>query len=279
MKNIIDDLEELIYLSREIYKSIKNPLYKLEKKELIETLTNLKTDLEVFTKKILNINKYTIIQYSSEINSNKLDLFYQDFLQITNKINTQIFLETNKKEIDHKLINIKEAITKPQTFYDIEEELKNEISLFINHIEESKTKIQHKYTNITTQKKSIEELLKIAYEKEEKIKELTKKVQDFKWLEAKEKAKESLISNLERELIKQIKINEKNSTIINMHLIKIENEITEMYRNIRKINLEVKEVEKSNFEKEKIALELIKELKDELLTTRYALLKTKDKVC
>jgi hypothetical protein len=279
MKNIIDDLEELIYLSREIYKSIKNPLYKLEKKELIETLTNLKTDLEVFTKKILNINKYTIIQYSSEINSNKLDLFYQDFLQITNKINTQIFLETNKKEIDHKLINIKEAITKPQTFYDIEEELKNEVSLFINHIEESKTKIQHKYTNITTQKKSIEELLKIAYEKEEKIKELTKKVQDFKWLEAKEKAKESLISNLERELIKQIKINEKNSTIINMHLIKIENEITEMYRNIRKINLEVKEVEKSNFEKEKIALELIKELKDELLTTRYALLKTKDKVC
>lgn len=277
MKNIIEDLEELIFLSREIYKVIKDPLYKLEKKELINTLTTLKKDLEFFTKKILDINKYTVIQYSSEINSNKLDLFYQDFLVITNKINTQIFLETNKKEIDHKLINIKEAITKPQTFYDLEQDLKNEINLFITYIEEAKTKITHKYTNITTQKKSIEELLKVAYEKEEKIKELTKKVQDFKWLEAKEKAKESLISNLERELIKQIKINEKNSTIINMHLIKIENEITEMYRNIKHINLEVKEIEKSNFEKEKIALELIKELKDELLTTRYALLKSKEK--
>ncbi len=273
MKNIIEYLDEILVASREIYRLMSTPLYKLEKKKLIDNLSEIKTQTDSLARKILELNKYTAIQYSSELNVSKMDLFYQNFLMMSNKINSQIFLETNKKEINHDLVNLKEAITRPQIFYDLEELLKNELTLFIGFIEESKTKIKYKYVDMTNQKKSIEELLRIIQDKEENLKELRKKVQDFKWLEAKEKAKESLITNLENELIKRIKINEKNSVMLNVHLIKVETEITEMHRVIKKLTSDVIEVEKSNLEKEKIALELIKELKDELLSTRYALSK------
>lgn len=273
MKNIIEYLDEILVASREIYRLMPTPLYKLEKKELVDKLSEIKTQTDSLARKILELNKYTAIQYSSELNVSKMDLFYQNFLMMSNKINSQIFLENNKKEINHDLVNLKEAITRPQVFYDLEELLKNELTLFIGFIEESKTKIKYKYVDMTNQKKSIEELLRIIQDKEENLKELKKKVQDFKWLEAKEKAKESLITNLENELIKRIKINEKNSVMLNVHLIKVETEITEMYKVIKKLTSDVVEVEKSNLEKEKIALELIKELKDELLSTRYALSK------
>jgi len=46
-----------------------------------------------------------------------------------------------------------------------------------------------------------------------------------------------------------------------------------MYKVIKKLTLDIDESEKANLEKEKLALELIKELKDELLSTRYALSK------
>ncbi len=273
MKSILEYLDEVLILSREVYRTIKEPLYKLQKKELTDTLTEIKNNLDFLSKKILELNKYTVIQYSSELNVSKMDLFYQNFLMISNKINSQIFLEINKKEINHELVNIKEAITRPQTFYDIEEQLKNELNLFINFVEETKTKVKYKYVDITNQKKSIEELLRITYDKEQQIKELTKKVSDFKWLEAKEKAKESLITNLEHDLIKKIKINEKNSVVLNIQLVKVENEISEMYRIIKRLGNDFTEIERSNLEKEKIALELIKELKDELLSSRYALAK------
>ncbi len=276
MKNILEYLDEVLLKSREIYREMSTPLYKLEKKELIEKLNYLKENIDLLARKILEINKYTAIQYSSELIGSKMDLFYQNFLMISNKINSQIFLEINKKEINHELINIKEAITRPQIFYDLEEEIKNEINLFNSFVEDAKEKIKHKYLNILTQKKSIEELLRIISEKENSIRELTKKIQDYKWLSAKEKAKESLVTNLENELIKKIKINEKNSTLLNVHLIKVENEITEMYRVIKKLNNDVNEINRSNNEKEKIALELIKELKDELLSTRYALSKANE---
>jgi hypothetical protein len=184
-----------------------------------------------------------------------------------------MFLEINKKEINHDLINIKEAITRPQIFYDIEEQLKNEITLFLSFLEEVKTKVKYKYVDISNQKKSIEELLRIIQDKEEDNKLLRKKVQDYKWLESKERAKESLITNIENELIKKIKINEKKSVLLNVHLLKVEKEITEMYKVIKKLTLDIDESEKANLEKEKLALELIKELKDELLSTRYALSK------
>lgn len=273
MNNIIEYLDELLIKSREIYRTINIPLHKLEKKELIDKLTELKDKIDALAKNILELNKYTVIQYSLEVNSNKMDLFYQNFLMLSNKINTQLFLEINKKEINHELINIKEAITRPQTFYDLEELLKNEITLLISYLEEIKTKIKYKYVDINNQKKSIEELLRIIQDKEENIKELNKKVQDYKWLESKEKAKSSLITNLENELIKKIKINERNATMLNLHLVKVETEISEMYKVIKKLSTQIIEIENSNIEKEKIALELIKELKDELLSTRYALSK------
>lgn len=273
MKNILEYIDEILMLSREVYRSIQTPLYKLEKKELTDKLQETKEKLSFLAKKILELNKYTVIQYSSELDVNKMDLFYQNFLIISNKINSHIFLEINKKEINHELINIKEAITKPQVFYDLEEEIKNEINLFLSFMETAKTKVKYKYIDVSKQKKSIEELLRIIQDKEEKVKELTKKVYDYKWLDAKEKAKESLITNLENELIKRIKVNEKNSTMLNVHLIKVENEIAEMYRVVRRLTSDVVNIEKSNQEKEKLALELIKELKDELLSTRYALSK------
>jgi hypothetical protein len=273
MKNIIEYLNEILLKSREIYREMSIPLYKLEKNQLIEKLKIIKENLDLLSRKILELNKYTVIQYSTEFNVSKMDLFYQNFLIMSNKINSQIFLEINKKEVNHELINIKESITRPQTFYDIEEGLKNELNLFIDFIENAKTKVKFKYTDISNQKKSIEELLRIVQEKEEKIKELTKKTNDYKWLEAKEKSKESLINNLEKELITKIKINEKNSVILNVHLLKVENEISEMYRTIKRLTHDITELEKSNSEKEKISLELIKELKDELLSARYALSK------
>lgn len=276
MKNILEYIDEILIKSREVYREINVPLYKLEKTELVKKLEVLKENLDKLSKKTLQLNKYTAIQYSSEINSSKMDFFYQNFLIISNKINSQIFLEKNKKEIKHDLINIKEAITRPQFFYDLEEEIKNELNLFISYLNESKTKVKHKYVNISNQKRSIEELLSIVYEKEEKIKNLDKKIQDYKWLDAKYKARESLVSNLEKELIEKIKINEQKSTILNVHLVKVENEVTEMYRVIKKLTNEVNQIEKSNQEKEKLALELIKELKDELLSVRYALSKSNE---
>ncbi|MDD4049578.1 MAG: hypothetical protein PHX47_01065 [Candidatus ainarchaeum sp.] len=273
MKNILEYIDQLLIKSREIYRLMPTPLYKLEKKELIDKLNEIKTKLESLSKEILELNKYTVIQYSSEINFSKMDLFYQNFLMISNNINSQIFLEVNKKEINHDLINIKEAITRPQIFYDIEEQLKNEITLFLSFLEEVKTKVKYKYVDISNQKKSIEELLRIIQDKEEDNKLLRKKVQDYKWLESKERAKESLITNIENELIKKIKINEKKSVLLNVHLLKVEKEITEMYKVIKKLTLDIDESEKANLEKEKLALELIKELKDELLSTRYALSK------
>ena len=276
MKNIIEYIDEILIKSREVYREINIPLYKLEKTELVKKLEVLKENLDELSKKTLQLNKYTAIQYSSEINSSKMDFFYQNFLIISNKINSQIFLEKNKKEIKHDLINIKEAITRPQFFYDLEEEIKNELNLFISYLNESKTKVKHKYVNISNQKRSIEELLSLVYEKEEKIKKLDKKIQDYKWLDAKYKARESLVSNLEKELIEKIKINEQKSTILNVHLVKVENEVTEMYRVIKKLTHEVNQIEKSNQEKEKLALELIKELKDELLSVRYALSKSNE---
>jgi len=275
MSDIIKQIEDLIFKSREIYSSITIPLYKQQHHMLIDTLKNVKNKLEELAQDILNIQKVSLIQYSFELNAKKLDIFHQNFLIISNKINKHIFLEVNKKEIKNQLVNIKEEITKPQTFYELEEDLKNEINLFISFLESAKLEIKHKYANIGEQNRSSEELLKILKQKDSKILELNKQLHDYKWLDAKEKAKESLLANLENELIKRTKANEQNSTLLKMHIIKLESEISEMYRNIKKLNNDITHLDNSYLEKEKISLELIKELKTELLAARYALSKQK----
>ncbi len=277
MKNIIEQIDSLLFKARNIYRSISVPLYKQEKDMLVSTLKKLKEELEELAKEILDIEKTVVTQYSYELSPKKLDLFYQNLLIIANKLNKHIFLETNKTEIRHDLVNIKEAITRPQTFYDMEEELKNEINIFIDFLENAKLQIKHKYINIGAKKKSSEELLKILSQKDSKIIELNKKIYDFKWLEAKDKAKESLISNLENELLRKTKAAEQNSTLLKMHIIKVESELSEIYRNIKKLNSDISHLDNSYLEKEKISLELIKELKDELLATRYALSKISSK--
>ncbi|MCK9293155.1 MAG: hypothetical protein WCY27_02565 [archaeon] len=275
--DVVEKLSELISLSREIYSDLREPLYTQKKENLIKILTKTKEDLDLLANKTLDIGKISLIQYFSEINSKKLDLFSQNFQIISTRINKHLFLEINKTEIKNDLVNIKEAITRPQIYYDLEANIKNELNIFIDYLENSKKVISSKYMDIGAKKKSAEELLLLLEHKEKKIHELLKKINDYKWLEAKEKAKDSLISNLEIELIKKTKASEQNSTLLKMHIIKIESEISEMYRNIKKLNNDISHLDNSYLEKEKISLELIKELKDELLATRYALVKMSEK--
>jgi Zn-finger protein len=83
----------------------------------------------------------------------------------------------------------------------------------------------------------------------------------------------SKISNLEAELLSRTKATEQNQTLLKIHIVHLEQELANIYRNIKQLNNDITHLDNSQLEKEKISLELIKELKDELLTTRYALTK------
>ena len=271
--DILENIDYLINNSREIYRSIIIPLYQLKKEELILTLKKLNKSLEKLAEDTISINRKTLIQYSIEINTSKMQLFHEDFLILSNNIKKQIFLEENKAEVKNQILNIKEAISHPQKYYDIEEKLKNEINLFIDFLESAKLQIKNKYIDISKEKKTKEELLKIIEAKNHVIKEQHKKINDYSWLEAKEKAKDSKISGLENELLKKIKVTEERQTLLKIHISKIESEVNEIYRHIKNLNHDIKSLDDCSLEKERVSLELIRELKDELLATRYALSK------
>lgn len=271
--DILENIDYLINNSREIYRSIIIPLYQLKKEELILTLKKLNKSLEKLAEDTISINRKTLIQYSIEINTSKMQLFHEDFLILSNNIKKQIFLEENKAEVKNQILNIKEAISHPQKYYDIEEKLKNEINLFIDFLENAKLQIKNKYIDISKEKKTKEELLKIIEAKNHVIKEQHKKINDYSWLEAKEKAKDSKISGLENELLKKIKVTEERQTLLKIHISKIESEVNEIYRHIKNLNHDIKSLDDCSLEKERVSLELIRELKDELLATRYALSK------
>ncbi|MDD3975597.1 MAG: hypothetical protein PHN22_00320 [Candidatus ainarchaeum sp.] len=275
--DILENIDYLINNSREVYRSIIVPLYQLKKEELILTLKKLETSLEKLAQDTISINRKTLIQYSIEINTSKMQLFHEDFLILANNIKKQIFLEENKAEVKNQLLNIKEAISHPQTYYDIEEKLKNEINIYIDFLESAKLQIKNKYIDISKEKKTKEELLKIIEAKNHVIKEQHKKINDYSWLEAKEKAKDSKISGLEEALLKKVKVTEERQILLKIHVSKIESEINEIYRHIKNLNHDIKSLDNFNLEKEQISLELIRELKDELLATRYALSKKLNK--
>lgn len=278
MQDVQLKITELLNIAKESYNIISVPLHTQDKSEITKTLISLKESLEKLSKKIYEINKTTNLQYASDINPKKMDLFSQNFSAISNKVNEHLFLEIHKKEINNNLMNIKDAITRPQAYYDLEEEVKNELNIFILFLDISKKNMEHKYIDIGSQKKDNEQLMNLVSQKDNKILELNKKINEYRWLEAKEKAMMSKVSDLEAELLKKTKANEQNQTLLKLHIIQIEQELTNIYRHIKQLNNDISHLDNSHIEKEQIALELIKELKDELLTTRYALTKASNEL-
>ncbi len=277
MNVLLENINNLENISKKTYNIFNYAIYKLPKQECIESLVKIENALKLLSQEIYETIRKTNLQYSRELDVNKLKLFSEEFLSISSKINRQIVLEKNKNEINSDLIKIKEEITKPETYFNIEENVKNIINLFQDHLEHIKNNLKYKYQDINTQKKGNEELLKILDQKDEKIIELNKKVDELSIIESKEKAKSSKLSELEEQLLKRSKASEQDLTILKLHVINVERELDSLYRHIRNLNNDLKHLEARNIEKEQISLELIRELKDELLAARYLLSKKFEK--
>jgi hypothetical protein len=273
MEKIIKDFEDFENISREAYRTFMIPLYKQPKKELIETLNKIKLLLENLSDTIMSHSRKYNMQEAKEANLQKLQLFAEDFLVLSKKIAREIYLEENKKEVDSDLIAIKEEITRPERYFRIEEDTKNILNIFFDYILRTKEQINFKFQNVNKQKRNVDELLTILNKKDLKIKELNEDLKKFEIIEAQEKVKQSKLSELETEVIKKTKLNEQNLTVLKIHVLQIEKELDSLYRNIRALTTDIKQLETKLIDKEQVSLELIKELKDELLSARYLLSK------
>jgi hypothetical protein len=270
-QNILDLISEIELKSKAIYGYFDIPIYKQKPVESLKTLHLLKESLEELTKKINSINSASLLTYSSEIDSEKIKFFINDFLTIINKIKKQIFLEENTKQVDNDLLNIKAEITRPEIYFDIEKNLKNEINLLLDYLARIKKNISIKYSNITNQKRSVDELLKLIDKKDEKIIELNKKIDELNWIEAKEQSKDIMISELEEEFLKEIKNSNQEVTVLKVHSIAIQRELDNLYNQVKQLNQDIMQLEAKSIQKEKVAMQLVKELKKELLASKYLL--------
>ena len=234
-QNILDLISEIELKSKAIYGYFDIPIYKQKPVESLKTLHLLKESLEELTKKINSINSASLLTYSSEIDSEKIKFFINDFLTIINKIKKQIFLEENTKQVDNDLLNIKAEITRPEIYFDIEKNLKNEINLLLDYLARIKKNISIKYSNITNQKRSVDELLKLIDKKDEKIIELNKKIDELNWIEAKEQSKDIMISELEEEFLKEIKNSNQEVTVLKVHSIAIQRELDNLYNQVKQL--------------------------------------------
>ena len=268
-QNILDLISEIELKSKSIYGYFDVPIYKQKPVDSLKTLHLLKENLEELTKSINSINSASLMTYSSEIDSEKIKFFINDFLTIINKIKKQIFLEENTKQVDNDLLAIKSEITRPEIYFDIEKSLKNEINLLLDYLSRIKKSITHKYSDISNQKRSVDELLKLLDKKDEKIVELNKRIDELNWIEAKEKSKDIMISELEEEFLKEIKVSNQELTILKVHSIAIQKELDNLYNQVKQLNQDIMQVEAKNIQKEKIAMQLVKELKKELLASKY----------
>lgn len=270
-QNILDLISEIELKSKAIYSYFDIPIYKQKPVDSLKTLHLLKENLEELTKKINSINSASLLTYSSEIDSEKIKFFINDFLTIINKIKKQIFLEENTKQVDNDLLNIKAEITRPEIYFDIEKNLKNEINLLLDYLARIKKNISIKYSNITNQKRSVDELLKLIDKKDEKIIELNKKIDELNWIEAKEQSKDIMISELEEEFLKEIKNSNQEVTVLKVHSIAIQRELDNLYNQVKQLNQDIMQLEAKSIQKEKVAMQLVKELKKELLASKYLL--------
>ncbi len=273
MEKIIKDYDDFENHARETYRSFMYPLYKQPKKELLETLTKIKELLENLSETIMERSRKYNLQEAKECNLKKLQLFAEDFLVLSKKIAREIYLEKNKKEVESDVIIIKEEITRPERYFRIEEDTKNILNIFFDYVFKIKEDIKYKFQDVNKQRKSVDELLLVLNKKDEKIKELNDDLKKYEIIDAQDKVKRSRLSELENEFLKKTKANEQDLTVLKLHVIQVEKELDSLYRNIRNLTNDIKHLEAKFIEKEKVSLELIKELKDELLSTRYLLSK------
>ncbi len=273
MEKIKKDLDDLENHAREIYRTFMMPLYKQPKKELIETLTKITTLLENLAETITNKARKYNIQEAKEVNIKKLNIFSEDFHILSKKISREMYLEQNKKEVSSDLLTIKEEITKPERYFRIEEDTKNTLNIFFDYLLKTKEEVSYRFQNVNKQRKSVDELLKVLDKKDERIKELHEDVKRYELIDAQDKVKRSNLSELENDFLKKTKANEQDLTVLKLHVLQVEKELDSLYRNIRGLTNDIKHLEAKFIDKEKVSLELIKELKDELLSTRYLLSK------
>jgi N-terminal acetyltransferase B complex non-catalytic subunit len=273
MDKILKDLEDFESFGREIYRSFIVPLYKQPKKELIQTLSKISFLLEDLAQMIIDRSRKYNLQEAKEVNIQKLKLFSEDFFVLSKKIQREIYLEENKKEVESDLIVIKEEITKPEKYFRIEEDTKNILNIFFDYLLRTKEEIKYKFQDVNKQRRSVDELLTILNKKDEKIKELNEDIKKYELIDAQHKVKQSKLSSLETDLFKQTKVSEQELTILNIHILQIEKELTSLFKNIRTLSNDIANIEQKFIKKEQLSLELIKELKDELLSTRYLLSK------
>lgn len=267
--DIKNELNDLKNLCKNITNSIQKPLHTLNKQEIIETLTNLEENINKFIDKLSNLNQGLILKYVIEINPAKLKEFQENFITLNKNIHNQLFFEQNKKEINHKLLNLKEAIVNPEIYFNLEEDIKYQTNLFNKYVNDVLDKINKREQGFIIKQRTPEELQKIIDHKDEKIQELLSQMEKYKWLEAKEQTEKSKISFLEEELLKKTKLAEQSQTLITIHVAYLEKEIDNLMNQVKKLNNDIKMLDNSNLEKEEISLELIKELKDEILTTKH----------
>lgn len=272
-EKIIKDILGIKEQANKIYESFVYPLYKLENKKKIEILKILKNDLENLSRICGSLLGYSSLQFAKEINSEKIRLFQNNISKICGKLQQQIFFEEHSKEIDNDLVNIKKEISLPEIYFNIEQTIKNEIKNLIIYLDSAKKQIEYKYVDISNKKKSVEELLSLLEKKENLILELNQKIDDLKYVAAKEKTKETRITNLEEELIKSYKASEQDLTIFKLHVLQIERILEVVTNQTKKLIADINRLETKIVVKEQNSLELIKELKTEVLANKYLLIK------
>ncbi len=272
-EKVIDDIIDIKNHAEKVYNSFVYPLHKLGKNQRNEFLKVLKNDLENLSRILGSLLGYSAIQFSKEIESEKIKLFQNNFSTICGHIQQQIFFEEHTKEIESDLVNIKKEISMPEIYFNLEQTIKNEINNLILYLDHAKKQIDYKYIDLSNKKRSVEELLSILDKKETLIKELNQKIDDLKYVDAKEKSKETRIVNLEEDLIKSYKASEQDLTIFKLHVIQIERALEDLTRQTKQLISDINHLEAKTIVKEQNSLELIKELKKEVLANKYLLIK------
>jgi hypothetical protein len=268
-ERIIEDISLLKAKAKITYDSFVYPLHRMSKTQRIPVLKDIKLNLDEIVRLLNGLLGYSSIQFGTDIEPEKIRLFQNVFMDISGKIQQAVFLEEHTTIVENDLVNIKNEIATPEKYFSIEQSIKNNINNLIIFLDSTKTTLDHKYTNISNQKRSVEELLKTLERKEQTIIELNKKIDQLNWIDAKEKTKESRLANLEEDLLKSYKASEQDLTILKLHIIHIEKALDNVLRESKFLTQDINHLEAKNILKEQASLELIKELKKELLASKY----------
>jgi len=272
-EKIFKEIQDIKKTAEKTYNRFIYPLHKLGKSQRTDFLKDIKNDIENLSRILGALIGYSTIQFSRELDAEKIKIFQNNLSIISGKIHQHIFLEEHAKEIDNDLVNIKKEISLPEVLFEIEQTIKNEINNLILFLDNAKKQIEHKYVDLSNKKRSVDELLVLLDKKEDLIKELNHKIEELKYVDAKEKTKESRTVNLEEDLIKSYKASEQDLTIFKLHVLQIERALEDITRQTKKLISDINHLEAKTIIKEQNSLELIKELKKEALANKYLLIK------